>query len=152
MHVEDGDTTLLQGINNTNVCITSCRTGLQFFFSSGSLTPRYLRIGLERHCELDAAQARDGKSADNEHGGETSGIAGVLGTNTATMGILMGSTTVTEQTVGSGTINIEIEMRAAHEHRQSRTKPANWKVMTKTQRTHWYKRKSGEDGWSARET
>ena len=62
------------------------------------------------------------------------------------MGILMGSTTVTGQTVGSGTINIEIEMRAAHEHRQSRTKPANWKVMTKTQRTHWYKRKSGEDG------
>ena len=56
---------------------------------------------------------------------ETGGIAGVLGTNTAPMGILMGSTTVTGQTVRSGTINIEIEMRAAHEHRQSRTKPAN---------------------------
>ena len=69
------------------------------------------------------------------------------------MGILMGSsTTVTGQIVGSGIVNTEIETRAAHEHRQSRTKPANWKVMTKTQRTNWYKRKSGEDEWSTRVT
>ena len=84
----------------------------------------------------------DGNAADNEDGGETGGIAGVLGTNTATMGILMGSTTVTGQTVGSGTINIEIETRGALGHRQSIPKPANWKLMTKSQRANWYKRKS----------
>ena len=76
-----------------------------------------------------------------------------LGTNVAAMGILMGSsTTVTGQIVGSGIVNTEIETRGAHGYRQSRTKPAKLKVMTKTQRTHWYKRKSGEDGWSTRAT
>ena len=82
------------------------------------------------------------------------------------MGILMGSsTTVTGQIVGSGIVNTEIETRAAHEHRQSRTKPANWKVievetrpklgqrqvlpkpenwnmMTMGQQRYWYKHKS----------
>ena len=35
LHVEDGDTSLSEGINNTNVCTVSIfyRTGLQFFFS-----------------------------------------------------------------------------------------------------------------------
>jgi hypothetical protein len=53
-----------------------------------------------------------------------------------------GGTTDTGQTVGSGIVNTEIETRGALGHRQSIPKPANWKFMTKTQRTNWYKRKS----------
>ena len=81
-------------------------------------------------------------AADNEDGGETGGIAGVLGTNVAAMGILMGSTMAMRQIVGSGTISTEIEARGALGHRQGRPKPANWKFMTKSQRKNWYMRKS----------
>ena len=56
---------------------------------------------------LTAAQVTDGNAADNEDGGEQGGIIAALGTNVATMGILMGSsTTVTGQIVGSGIVNL----------------------------------------------
>ncbi len=101
---------------------------------------------------LDAAQVTDGNAADNEDGGETGGITGVMETNVAAMGILMGSTTVTGQIVGSGIVNTEIETRGALGHRQGRPKPANWKLMTKRQRANWYKRENGEDEWTTSET
>jgi len=91
---------------------------------------------------LDATQVPVYAVVDNEDGGETGGITGVMGTNVAAMGILMGSTTITGQIVGSEIVNTEIETRGALVHRQSIPKPANWKLMTKGQRTNWYKRKS----------
>ena len=122
---------------------------------AGDRQPR--QMGLDsiggKSQALDAAQVTDGNAADNEDGGEQGGIIAVLGTNVAAMGILMGSsTTIIGQNVGSGIVHTEIETRPALGYRQGRPKPENWKVMTKTQRTHWYKRKSGEDGWSTRVT
>ena len=84
----------------------------------------------------------DGAVVDNEDDGELDGMEGITGMNVAAMGILMGSTTVTGQIVGSGIVNTEIETRGALGQRQGRPKPANWKFMTKTQQRHWYKRKS----------
>ena len=74
---------------------------------------------------LDAAQATDGNAADNEDGGETGGIARVLGTN-----------------VGSGIVSTEIETHGTLGHRQGRPKPENWNVMTKRQRRNWYMHKN----------
>ena len=53
-----------------------------------------------------------------------------------------GGTTVTGHIVDSGIVNTEIETRGALVHRQSIPKPANWKLMTKGQQRHWYKRKN----------
>ena len=74
------------------------------------------------------------------------------GMNVAAMGILRGNTTITGQIVDSGIVNTEIETRPALGYRQGRPKPENWNSMTKRQRANWYKRKSGEDEWTTRET
>ena len=82
-------------------------------------------------------------AADNEDGGETGGITGVMETNVAAMGILMGSsTTIIGQIVGSGIVHTEIETRPAFGLRQGRPKPANWGGLTKRQRRNWYMHKN----------
>ena len=69
-------------------------------------------------------------------------LPGVLGTNVAAMGILMGSTMAMGQTAGSGIVSIEVETRPNLGQRQVLPKPENWNMMTKGQQRYWYKHKS----------
>ena len=94
---------------------------------------------------FDAAQAPDGTVVDNEDDGELDGMEGITGTNVAAMGILMGSTTVTGQIVGSGIVNTEIETCGILVRRQSISKrPPHWNDMTKRQKLNWKKRNQRE--------
>ena len=67
MHVEDGDTALSQGMNNTNVCTVSklCRTILDYSFSFLSVGPQVpgVETWIGADYNVDTVTRRVSKSA-----------------------------------------------------------------------------------------
>ena len=108
---------------------------------------------------VDELQSVDSIAADNEDGGETGGIAGVLGTNVAAMGILMGSTTTDDKimvirgsrqgdlsptpkytkSTGTGQI-VDRDMTKEVASPGPPKRPPHWNDMTRSQKSNWRKR------------